>query len=115
MSQKDSSYIRHNFTKLYNDKIVPADEKIRKIFINDIIEYFKNNEKDLYVFINDMITKNTSTSKKTPPDKIIVFNYNKNMITELDWKQFINKKVENIIVNDKGFVINNNIRIQISW
>lgn len=64
VNQKDSSLIRHNYKDIYETKILPIDITIRKKFTSDLVEYFSNNIEELYEFINDMLEKNSSTSKK---------------------------------------------------
>ena len=69
---------------------------------------------ELYKFINDMLEKNSSTSKKTKPDRLIILNYNKKSVKEIDLKNFKNNLQFNIRNTDTGIVIGN-IRIALSW
>ena len=114
VNQKDSSLIRHNYKDIYEEKILPIDIAIRKKFTSDLVEYFSNNIEELYKFINDMLEKNSSTSKKTKPDRLIILNYNKKSVKEIDLKNFKNNLQFNIRNTDTGIVIGN-IRIALSW
>jgi phosphatidate phosphatase PAH1 len=114
VNQKDSSLIRHNYKDIYEEKILPIDIAIRKKFTSDLVEYFSNNIEELYEFINDMLEKNSSTSKKTKPDRLIILNYNKKSVKEIDLKNFKNNLQFNIRNTDTGIVIGN-IRIALSW
>lgn len=114
VSQSDSSFIRHNYKDLYETTIVPIDEKMRMKFTQDIAEYFINNPDRIYEFISDMLEKNTLTSQKTSPDRIIILNYNKNSIREINLKDFKDNISTTIQQTEKGLVIGN-IRIAFSW
>lgn len=114
VSQTNSSFIRHNYEQLWKNEIVPVDEAVRHIFIADIANYFSNYSEKIYEFISDMMNKNTATSKKTAPDRLIVLNYAKNKVYEVDLKHFTDNISTNIRITDKGLVIGN-IRIAISW
>ena len=114
VSQTNSSIIRHNYEQLWKNEIVPVDEAVRHIFIADIANYFSNYSEKIYEFISDMMNKNTATSKKTAPDRLIVLNYAKNKVYEVDLKHFTDNISTNIRITDKGLVIGN-IRIAISW
>ena len=61
-----------------------------------------------------MLTKNTETSQKTAPDRLIVYNYTRNTVKEIDLQSFFNNVDSNIRVTDKGLVIGN-IRLAFSW
>lgn len=114
VSAKNSSLIRHNYNEIYTSSIIPIDNKMRMAFTKDIAAYFKANPQDLYLFLTDMLTKNTETSQKSAPDRLLVFNYNKNTITELDLRTFYNNIDSNIRITEKGLVIGN-IRLAFSW
>lgn len=114
VSQSNSSYIRHNYKDLYETTIVPIDEKIRTKFTQDIAEYFANNPDKVYEFISDMLEKNSLTSRKTSPDRIIVLNYNKKSVREIDLKNFKDNISTTIRQTEKGLIIGN-IRIVFSW
>lgn len=110
----DSRLIRHNYTELWETTILPVDEKMRKNFILDLAEYFTNHTEKIYEFISDMLNKNTTTSKKVAPDRLIVLNYTKNNVREIDLKHFYENISTNIRTTSKGLVIGN-IRIAIGW
>lgn len=114
VSQEASSLIRHNYEDLYNKTIVPTDTIVREHFIQDIANYFINNSEQVYNFIIDMLEKNSLTSKKTKPDRLIVLNYNKNIVKEINLKNFIDNISTNIKTTEKGLVIGN-IRIALGW
>ncbi len=111
VTQKDSSLIRHNYPNTYNT-IQNTEAKIRKIFIYDLTSYFKSNPNELYSFISDMINKKTSTINKNKPDRIIVYNYTKNEISDINLNNL--NYDDTISLTDKGFSVGD-IRIQIGW
>ena len=45
----------------------------------------------MYEFVSDMLNKNTETSKKQAPDRIIVYNYTKDTINEIVFKDLLKK------------------------
>lgn len=114
VNQFNSSLIRHNYKDLYEETIVPVDTAMRTRFTQDIADFFTNNTDQVYEFITDMLEKNSSTSKKTSPDRLIVLNYNKNTVREIDLKNFKNNISTNIRTTEKGLVIGN-VRIAFSW
>lgn len=114
ISKPNSSLIRHNYNDLYKKVIVPVDTSMRMKFTQDIADFFANNLDRVYEFINDMLEKNSSTSKKTSPDRLIVLNYNKNTVREIDLKNFKDNISINIRVTEKGLVIGN-VRVAFSW
>ena len=114
VSQEDSSFIRHNYKSEWEEKIVPIDEAMRIRFTQDIADYFAQNSNKVYEFISDMLNKNSMTSKKTSPDRMIVLNYKKGTVREIDLKEFKDNISTNIRTTDKGLVIGN-VRIAFSW
>jgi hypothetical protein len=114
VNQSNSSFIRHNFEDVYKTHILPADEKVRRHFIADLVNYFTNNSEKVYEFIIDMLNKASETSQKTAPDRLIVLNYNKNKVKEINLNTFYDNIDTNIRKTDKGFVVGN-IRVAISW
>ena len=114
VSQPNSSFIRHNYQSDWKDKIVPIDEAMRVKFTQDIANYFIQNPDRVYEFISDMLNKNSSTSKKSAPDRLIVLNYRKKTVQEIDLKNFKDNISTNIQVTKKGLVIGN-VRIAFSW
>lgn len=111
---KDSSFIRHNCEEEYEKNIKPVDEKMRSAFIEDLSDYFSNNPSAVYEFISDMLNKNTPTSKKTSPDRLIVLNYKKKKVREINLKTFKDNVSTNIRKTPKGLVVGN-IRVAVSW
>lgn len=114
VTQSNSSFIRHNHEEEYNKYILPIDAEIRKQFTKDIMDYFSNNSDRVYEFISDMLEKNSSTSKKKAPDRMIVLNYSKNKVKEIDLKHFKDNISTNIRATNTGLVIGN-IRLAFSW
>lgn len=114
VSQANSSFIRHNYTSEWEENIVPIDETMRIKFTQDIANYFSQNPTKVYEFISDMLNKNSSTSKKSSPDRMIVLNYSKGTVREIDLKNFKDNISTNIRTTDKGLVIGN-VRIALSW
>lgn len=109
-----SSDIRHNYKEVYESKIVPIDAKLRKHFTIDIANYFQQNPDKVYEFIMDMLNKNTITCRKTAPDRLIVLNYTKGSVKEVNLKNFTQNISTNIRATPKGLVIRN-IRVVFSW
>ena len=87
---------------------------MRMKFTQDIADFFANNPDRVYEFITDMLEKNSSTSKKTSPDRLIVLNYNKNAVREIDLKNFKDNISTNIRATEKGLVVGN-VRVAFSW
>ena len=114
VSQSNSSFIRHNYKELYEKTIVPVDVAMRTKFTQDIAEFFMKNPDKVYEFISDMLEKNSATSKKTSPDRLVVLNYKKNAIREIDLKHFKDNISTNIRATDKGLVVGN-VRVAFSW
>jgi hypothetical protein len=114
VNQKSSSMIRHNYQELYENHIVAIDLKIRECFTKDIFNYFVNHPETIYEFISDMLNKNSGTCIKNAPDRLIVLNYSKNKVKEIDIKHFYDNIDTNIKMTDTGLVIGN-VRIAISW
>ena len=114
VSAADSSFIRHNHSDLYKEKIVPLDEEIRKKFVKDLVAFFSENEEATRQFLADILIKNSLTSQKGKPDRLIIFNYETKKITEFKWEEIFNSPDIYIKTTDKGFTINN-IRIAIGW
>lgn len=114
VSQSNSSLIRHQYGTLYKEKIVPVDIFMREKFTQDILAYFSANPDKAYEFICNMLEKNSLTREKGAPDRLIVLNYHKESVREIDLKNFRNNISTNIRATDKGFVIGN-VRIALSW
>lgn len=114
VSQANSSFIRHNYENKWKENIVPVDENMRMNFTKDIATFFQNNTDKVYDFITDMLNKNSLTSKKSAPDRMVVLNYAKNTVREIDLKNFKENISTNVRITDKGLVIGN-IRIAFSW
>ena len=114
VSQANSSLIRHSYTDIYQKNIVPVDENMRKQFTSDIANYFANNSDKAYEFITDMLNKNCATNYKETPDRLIVLNYAKKTVREVDLQHFKDNISTNVRNTDKGLVIGN-IRVAFSW
>lgn len=114
VSQSNSSFIRHNYKSEWKEKIVPIDEVMRIKFTQDISNYFIQHSDKVYEFISDMLNKNSITSKKVAPNRLIVLNYEKGTVREIDLKHFKDNISTNIRNTDKGLVIGN-VRIAFSW
>lgn len=114
VSQPNSSYIRHNHEELYKQLVLPVDAHMRMNFTQDIADYFITNPEKVYEFISDMLEKKSGTNKKTSPDRLIVLNYNKNSVREIDLKNFKNNISTKVRATGEGLVIGN-IRVAFSW
>lgn len=114
VNRETSSFIRHNYNDIYNKYIVPVDTNMRMAFTKDIADYFSANTDKAYEFISDMLNKNSSTSKKVMPDRLIVLNYSKNKVREIDLENFKNNISTNIRTTNTGLVVGN-IRVAFSW
>ena len=114
ISQTNSSFIRHNFLKNYENTVKLIDEKMREEFTKDIANYFINNTNKIYEFINDMISKNTETCQKGAPDRLIIYNYNTDKIKEINLSNFIKNINNNIQATQKGLIFGN-IRVVFGW
>lgn len=114
VSQSNSSMIRHSSNHGY-DTIVEIDKQMRMAFVQDIVNFFRNNPEKAQIFYKDMVNKRKiSQQKETIADRFIVFNYNKNSITEIDLNKIKTDPINTIYVNDLGFCIGD-LRIQIGW
>lgn len=114
VSQPNSSYLRHNHEELYKKVILPIDAEMRMNFTKDIADYFIANPEKVYEFISDMLEKNSGTSKKSSPDRLIVLNYNKSSVREVNLKNFKDNISTNVRATNEGLVIGN-IRVAFSW
>ena len=61
-----------------------------------------------------MLNKESLTNKKGKPDKLLIYNYNKKTITELNVDDFFNSINKHIKKNNLGLTMGN-IRIAFSW
>lgn len=115
ISQKDSSMIRHSaFLDIYEQDILPVEANMRECFTKDIVNYFAINTEEVYRFITDMLEKKTSINRKHSPDRLIVLNYNKQKVREINLKNFKNSISNNIRITQKGLVVGN-IRVIFGW
>lgn len=114
VSQKNSSFLRHNYEELFKEKIIPAEEIFRMEFVKELADYFTNNPEQRYIFVSDMLNKESQAHKKTSPDRLIVWNYQKNTVNEIDVKNFKNNINTDIRATKKGLVIGN-MRFALSW
>lgn len=114
VSQSNSSKIRHIYSEEYEKNIVPVDEDMRMKFTQDVANYFINNPDKVYEFISDMLNKNSVTSRKSSPDRLIVLNYKKRTVREVDLKNFKDNISTKIRATDKGLVVGN-VRVAFSW
>ena len=114
INQADSSFIRHNYQSKWEENIVPVDKIMRAKFTADIANYFAQNTNRIYEFMSDVLNKNSATSKKSSPDRLIVLNYRKGSVREIDLKHFKDNISTNIRVTGSGLVIGN-VRVAFSW
>lgn len=114
VNQATSSFIRHNHESVWKENIVPVDSAMRMKFTQDIADYFSNNPDRIYEFISDILNKNSPSSKKTSPDRMIILNYKNKTVREIDLAHFKENISTNIRVTDKGLVIGN-VRLAFSW
>lgn len=89
VSMADSSKIRHQFATIYTEKICPIDAAARGAFVQDLRKHFVENPNDFYGFVSDMLYKQSLTSHKKKPDRIIVYNYKKHTISEINLAEII--------------------------
>lgn len=89
VSMADSSKIRHQFASAYTEKICPIDAAARSAFVQDLRKHFIEHPDDFYSFVSDMLYKQSLTSHKKKPDRIIVYNYKKHAISEIDLVEII--------------------------
>lgn len=111
VSQKDSSMIRHSGNQEGIKAIIDADIKLRRAFVIDLKEYFKEHPEDAFDLYYNMLNKvKIRTNKSSKPDRIIVYNYAKDTISE------INPCLchENIKETELGLIMRG-LRIQFGW
>lgn len=114
VNQDNSSKIRHS-TKNGYEEIKKIDEEMRAAFIQDLAKYFQANPEQAQIFYKDMINKRKlSQQKETAVDRFIVYNYNKNTITEINLDEIRANPADTIYSNNLGFCIGG-LRIQIGW
>jgi hypothetical protein len=111
---KTSSIIRHSNNEEGKKAIIQVDEIMRTAFVSDLAEYFINNPDMAYNFAKDMLNKvRLRTRESYKPDRFIVYNYNKDTITEISL-QDIEFNKNNIQNTNLGLLIGP-LRIQIGW
>ena len=110
----DSKLIRHNYLNIYENAIKPINDRLQKDLVQNVANYLVNNPKKACEFYLDMINKTESRNKKHAPDRIIVFNYIKNSIYEIQPKAFINKFINETTTTEKGLIVGN-LRIAFGW
>lgn len=114
VNMQTSSAIRHSNNEEGKKAIVQIDEIMRAAFVKDLAKYFINNPNIAYNFAKDMLNKvRLRTRESYKPDRFIVYNYNKNTITEINL-QDIEFNKDNIQSTDLGLLIGP-LRIQIGW
>lgn len=113
VNQATSSQIRHSGNEEGNNKILEADKKARKLFIKDLADFFKNNKEATNTFFQDMINKlKINDNEYHCPDRIIVYNYEKDTIDELNMSDY---NTLNQVSNTDFALIIGNLRLQIGW
>jgi hypothetical protein len=113
VNQSNSSKIRHSNNMEGLSRIEGIDAKIRKEFIKDLTEYFRNNKESAYIFFQDMINKlKINDNEYHCPDRIIIYNYIKDTINELDMNNY---NTLNQISNTDFALKLGNLRLQIGW
>lgn len=70
-------------------KICSIDAAARRTFVQDLRKYFAEHPDDFYSFMSDMLYKQSLTGHKKKPDRIIVYNYNKHTISEINLAEII--------------------------
>lgn len=114
VTQAESSYIRHS-TKNGYDEIKVLDEKMRKQFVEDLVQFFRENPEKAKIFYTDMaLKKKIRQDTYSYSDRFIIFNYKKNTINEIDLNKIKSNPDETIRANDLGFCIGD-LRFQIGW
>ena len=108
VSQKDSSWFRHEYPEIYKNQLVPLDKATREKYVQDFYQYIVENNL-IPQFYMDMINKYSKNSK---PDAIVVFNHQ----TKNGYK---NTELENIASfshSASGVSIRiNNIKVTFAW
>lgn len=111
---KTSSMIRHSTNEEGKEAIIQTDKKMREAFVEDLAQYFNDNPDMAYNFIQDMLNKvRLKTKISYKPDRFIVYNYDKDSITEINL-QDIQLNTKNIQNTNLGLLIGP-LRIQIGW
>lgn len=114
VNAKVSSEIRHKYTDIYENEIVPIDKQMREQFTQDIVDYFIKNPDKVYEFISDMINKDSGTCSKGAPDRLIALDYVKNIVKEINIQDILQNTTTEIESRGLSFVFNT-MRIAISW
>lgn len=111
---KISSAIRHSDNEEGKRAIVQTDEIMRTAFVKNLAKYFSENPDMAYNFAKDMLNKvRLRTRESYKPDRFIVYNYNKDSITEINL-QDMQFNEDNIKNTDLGLLIGP-LRMQIGW
>ena len=114
VNKDDSSYIRHSSKDGYNE-IKVIDEAMRKQFVQDLVQFFRENPDKAQIFYKDMVLKKKIRQETySISDRFIVFNYSKNTISEINLKKIKENPDDSIYVNDLGFCMGG-LRFQIGW
>ena len=127
VNQTVSSNIRKQQADIYQNIILPADKKVRQIFVNDLINYFTQPEhyNDLQLFGHQMLTKETLTSQKRNPNFVSVYGYKDDVIRRIYPDQILQPNEPIIVTQEESLnrnketifsiKLNKIIRVQIGW
>ena len=114
VNRQTSSFIRHSNNEEGKQAIIRADEEMRMVFVKDIAQYFKDNPDMAYNFVKNMFNKvRLRTRESYKPDRFIVYNYDKNTITEINLQNMA-VNAANIQTTALGLIIGP-MRMQIGW
>ena len=113
-TKDDAIEVQDNRPDVYK-KLKLLDDKIRKEFTADIINFFKQNPKEMQQFYTDMAFKYKEKGEKVNlPDRYIVYNYTTNIIHEINLDTIISTPAELKKVNPLGFRISE-LKFQLGW
>lgn len=119
VSQKHSTEIRKNWKEIWEDNIVPIDAEMRYHLTQDVIKYFKEHRSDFNEFVVNMITKHSNTSRKSYPNRVIIFNYVNNSIEVVNIPELLSHQITEdatIIDSDARYSFNiKDFRFTICW
>ena len=109
----ESEYIRAAYPEEWANIVYPAMELIIEKLTDELFEYLAADQNNLLNFLHFILNK---SGNKTMPDKLISFNYHKKEAHIIDVKEVANGlQTLNLRKTDKGFTIDETIRIQLSW
>lgn len=112
VSQEESHWFRNTYPTEYK-KLTTLDKKARTKYVSDLYTYFKNNPAILSRFISDCLSK--KNSGKTPPDRLVIFNYRKKDCRIIDKDTILSLTQNKIFKKNQLSLIFDKLRISIGW